>query len=105
MIDVTRTDLTRSTELLKVLNRAKFEVEGPEALALAQVLNWAGGHHGRIKTAVEALEAEQEAKIKAALELAAAHAAGKSENPPPAASGSTVAVIPPVAKKGQPKRK
>lgn len=101
MIDVTRIDLNRSTELLKVLNRAKYEVEGNEALALAQVLNWAAAFHGRIEADVKAQDAAQEAKIKAALEAQATAA----KTPPPADPAPAVTSASSPAPKGPQKRK
>ena len=68
MLQVTRTDVVRATELMKLLGRAKLELEGAEEmLAAGQVLGWFGEHTKKLKTDWEQQEAAAQQEIKDAL--------------------------------------
>lgn len=49
----TPADLSHATNLITALKKAKFELEGLEVLALAEVMRWVGGLHKTIKEELE----------------------------------------------------
>lgn len=107
MLKITKVDAARCRELVKVLSRAKLELDGAEEiLAMGQVLSWVSDLQRRIEGDVaEQHQAEQE-RIKSALELFEAHKPTSAPQMPlaaPQASGVTVTPI--TSKKAQPKRK
>jgi hypothetical protein len=68
MLQVNRTDVARAHELMKLLSRAKLELEGAEEmLAAGQVLSWFGEHTKKIKTDWEQQETQAQQEIKDAL--------------------------------------
>lgn len=63
-MEVNNVDLSRTSQLLAALKRAKFEVTGEEALAIYQVIAWASTLHDRIKSDLDKPKAEPEKKKK-----------------------------------------
>ena len=52
MANFDATDVRRAEQLLAVLKRARYDIQGEEALALSQVIQWAVTLPGRIRAAV-----------------------------------------------------
>jgi hypothetical protein len=69
-VTFTKKDITRITELKKIFDRVKLEVEGVnEALAFGQVAIWAHELETRMTTAMNDSETEEKARVAKGLEL------------------------------------
>ena len=57
-MEILETDMARVTTLLSALKRGKWELEGDEVLAFAQVFAWASELKNRLKAAQDTAETE-----------------------------------------------
>ena len=55
-MDVSRSDLRNLDEIILLLNKVRFDVNGPECLRLASSLQWVGHHRQRVEAEIQATE-------------------------------------------------
>lgn len=76
-MDVSRGDIKAIDEIMIVLNKVRFDVNGPECMRLATALAWFADHRRKIQEEVLASEETHAAMIEKALVMAA----GRGEAP------------------------
>ena len=52
-IEVNKTDLIRLENLMKIIKRGKFELEGEEILGMAQVITWLSLKYTEVEKALQ----------------------------------------------------
>lgn len=66
-MDVTREDLANLDEIVKALNKLRFDLSGTECMRMATSLAWLGQHRQRIDADCRAAEAKEKGRLDAAL--------------------------------------
>lgn len=71
MLEVSRVDIGHIDELIGVLNKVRFDVNGPECMRLATSLAWFGQLRQKIVAEVSAGDDEKNGRIEQALKALA----------------------------------